>query len=193
VSAGKIALVLGCLVALGQTAFAESPREFAHRFYSLWRHWEIRGVPEPKESGLIAPYVSSELLKIFAEVDRQSAGDARLHPWDPKHPEDAIKGIWSKEGDLITGGYEGYTTFAIGRVTRVHHRVAVEVHLEWYVSMGKIYPWTDTVVLDRAGDGWVVADVVFADGDSMVVNLKKELAENGKYLRGARIKSTTRD
>lgn len=191
-STGRITLALGCLFALGQSAFAESPREFAHRFYGLWRRWEIRGVPDTKESQRIAPYMSRELLRLFAEVDRQSAEDGRLHPWDPKHPEDAIKGIWSKEGDLITGVYEGYTTFAIGRVMRVHQRIAVKVHLE-YVTMSKVYPWTDAVVLDWAGGKWVVEDVVFADGDSMVASLKKELAGNEEYLRGARIKSMTRE
>lgn len=50
------------------------------------------------------------------------------------------------------------------------------------VEQGKTYPWTDRVILDRAGDSWVIADIEYVRGGSLVDSIQNELDEIAKYL-----------
>jgi hypothetical protein len=77
--------------------------------------------------------------------------------------------------------WEGISTFAIGRVTRIRGRVAVQAHLE-YIEGGKASPWTDTLVLDRAGSDWVVADILFARGGALVADMREGITETEREL-----------
>jgi len=181
----KRAVLALAFAVLGLPAHAETPRQFAERFYRSYFRWQIRGVPSPAERRRIAPYFSSEILRLYAATDRQSAEFDRLFPFDPKHLEDALKPPWTKEGDPFSDLWEGISTFAIGRVVRVHGRVAVQAHLE-YVAAGKTYPWTDVLLLDRAGAGWVVADILFARGGALIADMKEGIADTDRALHHAR-------
>ena len=177
-----LALVSAALVL---QANAETPRHFAERFYRGYFCWQIRGVPTPAERNRISPFFSSEILRLYAAADRQSAEFERQFPFDPKHPESALKPPWSKEGDPFSDLWEGISTFAIGRVVHVHGRIAVQAHLE-YVVGGKTYPWTDILVLDRAGGEWVVADILFSRGGALLDEMRDGITETESDLRAAR-------
>ena len=166
-------------------AHAETPRQFAQRFYRSTFRWQIRGVPTPAERNRISPFFSAEILHLYAVADRQRSEFMRRFPFVPKNPMFALKPPWCKEGDPFSSTWEGINTFAIGRVSRIASRVAVPAHLE-YVTGNLVSPWTDTLVLDRAGDQWVIADIRFRDGGSLVRDMRKGIAETEQELRGTR-------
>lgn len=163
-------------------AHAEAPREFAERFYRSTFRWQIRGVPSPAERNRNSPFFSAEILRLYSTADRQRTEFIRRHPFDPKHPMNALKPPWSKEGDPFSDVWEGISTFAIGCVTRVRGRVAVKAHVEYGVG-GNSRPWTDTLILDRAGNKWVVADILFAGGGSLVAGMREGITETERDLR----------
>jgi hypothetical protein len=179
------AILALAFVALGIQGHAETPRRFAERFYRAYFRWQIRGVPSAVERRLIAPYFSSKILRLYAATDQQSAEFDRLFPLDPKHPENALKPPWSKEGDPFSDSWEGISTFAVGRVIRVRGHVAVQVHLN-YLKNGKSVPWTDTLVLDHAADHWVIADILFVRGGALIADMQNGIADTSRDLREAR-------
>ena len=174
-----LALASAALVLQAQ---AETPRQFAERFYRSTFRWQIRGVPSPAERNRISPFFSSEILRLYVTADRQRTEFIRRFPFDPKHPMNALKPPWSKEGDPFSDAWEGVSTFAIGRVIRVRSRVAVQAHVE-YIEGGKSSSWTDTLVLDRAGNEWVVADILFAGGSALVADMREGITETERDLR----------
>lgn len=179
----RTALFISIFVLFAWPAHAETPRHFAERFYHSYFRWQIRGVPTPQERKRISPFFSSEILRLYAVADRQRDEFARRFPLDPTNSKHALKGPWSKEGDPFSDTYEGITTFAIGRVTRIGSRVAVPAHLE-YVE-GGTSAWTDTLILDRTADGWVIADIRFAHG-SLVRGMREGISEEEKESRETR-------
>jgi hypothetical protein len=164
---------------------AETPRQFAERFYRGCSRWQIRGVPTPTERARISRFFSAEILHLYAAAERQRTEFERRFPFDPKHPELALKPPWCKEGDPFSATDEGASTFAIGRVTRIGKQVAVQAHLEYTVG-GKSYPWTDTLVLDRASGEWVVSDIRFARGGTLVDGMRAGVTETETELRTTR-------
>jgi hypothetical protein len=169
------------LVALPTYAEADTPRQFAERFYRNYFRWQIRGVPTVEERNRISVFFSSEILRLYAAADRQRTKFERRFPFDPKHPELALKPPWCKEGDPFSDSYEGVSTFAIGLAIPIHGKIEVQAHLE-YVIGTKVYPWTDTLVLDRAGGEWVVSDIRFAGGHSLVADMREGLRETEREL-----------
>lgn len=174
-------VVLLAIITLAPYVRGEEPREFAKRFYRAQLRWKFYGVPTPEESRRISPYFSSEILRLWAVVDRQRDEFNRRFPFDPKQPLLAVKPPWCKEGDAFSDNGEGYSTFAVGRTTSHRGRVTVLVHLEYIAE--KTTSWTDALVLERAGSEWVIADIEFPDGDSLVKNLNKGIETRRKELR----------
>ena len=156
----------------------EDPREFVRRFYSAYKTWPIRGVPLPEDERLISPFCGSEIIRVFRKVDQQRSDWERKFPNDPANP---MKPPWCLEGDVFCGVWEGVTYFSVGRASLVRGRVVVEAHLE-LVEQGKSSPWTDRVILDRAGDSWMVADIEYARGRSLRDSIQRELDDVAKYL-----------
>ncbi len=99
-------------------------------------------------------------------------------PDDPRSP---YKPAWSQQGHVFCDVYEGITNFSVGRQFKNNGRMVVEVDLE-LIEQGKSYTWTDRVVLDRAGPNWVVADVHYSGGGSLLDAIEQELQQNAKYL-----------
>ena len=156
----------------------ESPREFVRRFYSAYKTWPIRGVPLPEQERLISPFCGTAIIRVFRKVNQQRSDWERKFPHDSANP---MKPPWCIEGDVFCDVWEGVTYFSVGRAARVRGRVTVEAHLE-LVEQGKTYPWTDRVILDRAGDSWVIADIEYARGGSLVDSIQHELDDIAKYL-----------
>lgn len=179
----RILVVLLAIITLASRARGEEPREFAERFYRAQLRWKIYGVPTPEESRRISPYFSSEILRVWAVVDQQRNEFNRRFPLDPKQPLLVVKPPWCKEGNVFSSGGEGYSTFAIGRATSRRGRVRVLGHLEFIAGAGETIAWTDTLVLERAGSGWVITDIEFPHGNSLVKNLNKGIATRRKELR----------
>jgi hypothetical protein len=169
------AFVVSAICVIGMSLRAESPREFADRFYRNCTRWKIRGVPTSEERRRISPFFSTEILRLYRIADRQRAEFERRHPIDPKQPLLALKPPWCKEGDPFSGTDEGVSAFAIGNVTRVNGLFAVRINLEYTIG-GKSYPWTDLLLLDRAGKDWVIADIRFKDRNSLVENMREGIA-----------------
>ncbi len=174
-----------CLVALALQAQAETPRQFAERFYRAYFRWEIRGEPNTSERHRISAYFSAEVLQLFRVVERQRTqereGILRKYP-NPNDPNRSRKPIWSKEGDPFSNTYEGISTFAIGRAIIRKGLITVPAHLE-YLSGGHAYAWTDVLILDRAGDSWVVSDIQFKHSGTLMSNLKDKIAREEPYLQ----------
>lgn len=178
-----VILILACLLSISKV-YAESPRQFAERFYRGYQKWNIRGVPSSSQRHLVSGYFGTGPLRLFRAVEdqrsRERAGLARRNRGNPNPP--LVKPLWCAEGDWLSSTDEGITTYAIGRPFVRHGRVNVPAYLEFGVGKAP-YRWTDYLVLDRAGDSWVVADIRFEDGKSLMSGLTEELADNEPYLR----------
>ncbi|OYV00321.1 MAG: hypothetical protein CFE26_24140 [Verrucomicrobiales bacterium VVV1] len=158
----------------------ESPRQFVQRFYTAHRSWPFRGVPYLEQERFISPYCGMEIIRIFRRVNDQRDLEERKFSSDPKNP---YKPAWSQQGHVFCDVYEGITNFSIGRQFTVKGRMVVEAHLE-LVEQGKSYPWTDRVILDRAGRNWVIADIEYSGGGSLLESIEGGLQQNAKYLGG---------
>lgn len=157
----------------------ETPREFVRRFYAAYKTWQIRGVPLPEHERLISPFCGIEIIRVFRRVNEQSDDYERKFPQDPTNP---TKPPWCQEGDVFCNVWEGITHFAIGRATRNRGRVSVEAHLE-IVEGGKTYAWTDRVILDRSGDSWVVSNIEYAGGGSLLTSIQGGLKQVALELK----------
>ena len=111
------------------------------------------------------------MIEVFRRVNEQRLRDEREHPFDPKNP---MKPNWCYEGDIFVGVWEGANYFSIGRVHRRNGRVIVDAHLE--LVIGGRAEWTDHLILDVAGDEWVVSDIEYADGGTLVTGIARQLA-----------------
>jgi len=153
------------------TAVGETPREFVRRFYAASSEWKIRGVPLPEHERLISQFCGIEIIRVFRRVNDQRDLWERRFPHDPSNP---IKPPWCIEKDVFCDNWEGITNYSVGRSLRMRGRIVVEVHLE-FVEQSERYRWTDRVILDRAGDSWVVSDIDYAGGGSLLESTQKEL------------------
>lgn len=175
----RVLLAVAFLASLA-SAVAETPRQFADRFYRAHFRWDVRGAPDKREIQMMSAYFGVETLRLFGAVEDQRHRSRlqvkRKYAGHPNPP--LVKPIWSKEGDCLSSMYEGITTFAIGRPMVRRGRVVVPAHLEY-----DSFAWTDHLMLDRAGDSWVVADIRYTDGKSLVSQLKAKLAHEETYLR----------
>jgi hypothetical protein len=149
----------------------ESPREFARRFYAAYQKWPIRGVPVPEHEDMISPYLSIEIIRAFRRVNEHRRLEAKRY--DPNNP---MKPRWCAEGDVFCDNWEGITRYAIGTAKRFNGRWVVEANLE-YIESGTSYPWTDRLILERAGDDWVVADIEYSRGGTLLTSTLEGLAE----------------
>lgn len=171
-----LAFVIG-LASLHVCPAGETPREFVRRFYAAYKTWEIVCVPENRQEHLISPYCGMEMIRIFRRVNLQR------NAWKLKFPDDAarpVKPPWVQE-DVFTNRYEGATHVAIGKMTKSRGRKVVQANLE-LVDNGVTHSWTDKVILDRPGPSWVIADIEYAGGGTLLSSTERELKEGGKAL-----------
>lgn len=130
---------------------ALSPKEVATRFYSLCHKLKIDGLPNAKQSRLIAPYLSQELQQLIKAARQKQTKFIKEHP-DEKPP-------WV-EGDLFSSSFEGSHGFRVGVPVMQDERAELPVHL-FYRDGKKLVRWTDTLVLTRTNKGWAVSDLLY--------------------------------
>jgi hypothetical protein len=128
----------------------------------------------------VSPFCGIEIIRAFREVNDQRDACERKFPFDPKNP---VKPPWCAEGDVFCSVYEGLSHFAIGRATRVGGRLFVDAHLELVYS-GESSTWTDRILLEQAGGSWVIADIQYAGGESLLTQIRRGLDATAKYLSG---------
>jgi len=175
-------IVLVLLSALAGARAEESPREFARRFYAAYQTWSSRGVPRTKDEGAVSQFMGIEIIRAFRRVNEHRELEAKLY--DPKHP---MKPRWCLEGEVFCDNWEGITHYSVGKVRIEKGRWLVDAHLE-YVEGGKSYPWTDILVLERAGKNWVVADIRYARGGTLLTSILEELVEADKEIPKATLR-----
>lgn len=154
----------------------ETPREFAKRFYAAHQTWSIRGVPTSEDEGIVSQFVGMEIIHAFRRVNKHRELEAKRY--DPDNP---MKPRWCIEGEVFCDNWEGVTYYSIGRSKFEGGRWIVEAHLE-YVERGKSYPWTDILVLDRAGKDWVVADIRYSRGGTLLTSILQDLDEADREI-----------
>ncbi|MGC4015657.1 MAG: hypothetical protein QM755_14215 [Luteolibacter sp.] len=142
---------------------AETPRQFASRFYRSLARLKISGIPDAEKRAELRPFLKSEWLDLL---------EASLAKAEEQAREDSGEKSALPEGDIFTGNSEGFTYFAIGKAVVKGSAASVEIHLE-HVDPGskKSYPWTDTLMLRRDCGSWEIADI----DTHHVGSLEKEL------------------
>lgn len=179
----RLGFLFAALLCGSRTEAGEESREFAGRFYRALNRWGFRGVPLSHNTPRMEPWLGMEAIRVFRRVNEQREQYCRAYPIKPDEPR--VKPPWCLEGDVFCDSWEGFTYFSVGRVHRRGGRLMVNMHLE-YIELGKSYPWTDIVVLDRAGDRWVVADIEFADGGSLLEGIRAKLARVERQIAEGR-------
>ena len=117
-----------------------------------------------------------EIIRAFRRVNEHRELEAKLY--DPKNP---MKPRWCIEGEVFCNNWEGITHYSVGKARIDNDRWTVEAHLE-YVESGKSYPWTDFLVLERAGEKWVVADIRYARGKTLLTSILEDLVEADREI-----------
>lgn len=135
---------------------AESPARTVESFYA----WAIRPAPEDQGHGLAParPFLGPELLLALEAQRNYEKACARLVPADVKpHMLDQSPFFLWPDGAT---SLEATRTVARGNVSRVFAQLA-------YDSLR----WTDTVVLRRENDRWVILDIEWQGGESLTKRL----------------------
>ncbi len=144
-------LIGGLLVILAATSPAQAastPEETVWGLYGVVVTQQVSGLPDARQMQLLRTYLSADLRRLFARAARQQEEFSRRHP-DEKPP-------WV-EGCLFSCSFEGPQRFIVGRPLRAGRFVRVPV-TQW-VGQADEVPWTDTVVLTREQERWVVWDI----------------------------------
>ncbi|MDQ1557646.1 MAG: hypothetical protein QOD32_706 [Pyrinomonadaceae bacterium] len=162
-----LAPLLAVTLASGQTlakppARAESPADFAARFYRTYLKLKMNGLPDDRQYRSLAPLLSPDLRRLIEAARVEQTAAIKAHP-DEKPP-------WI-DGDLFTSLHEGAQSFRVGRPTLRGEYADVPVRLA-YRRRG-VTRWEDTLVLIRTPAGWRVWDIKlngdwqFKNGDSL--------------------------
>lgn len=146
-----LALLLLLSAALANPSEKSSPKEIAAQFYRTCLKLKISGLPNAKETKLLAPFLSQDLQKLMQVAKRKQAKFIKEHP-DEKPP-------WI-EGDLFSSSFEGSHGYRIGTPVLQNARAEVPIH-QFYRDGKKIIRWSDTLILTRTHKGWVVSDILY--------------------------------
>ncbi|MBS1808532.1 MAG: hypothetical protein JST84_10100 [Acidobacteria bacterium] len=146
-----LALLLFASLALANPPVALSPKDVATQFYRTCLKLKISGLPTAKQSKSLAPYLSQDLQQLIKTARQKQTKFIKDHP-DEKPP-------WI-EGDLFSSSFEGSHGFRVGTPVVQEERAEVPIHL-FYRDGKKMIRWTDTLVLTRIGNGWVVSDLLY--------------------------------
>lgn len=140
-----------------------SPKEVATQFYRTYLKLKISGLPNAKQSKLLAPFLSQDLQQMIRVARQKQAKFIKEHP-DEKPP-------WI-EGDLFSSSFEGAHGYRVGTPVIQDTRAEIPIHL-FYRDGKKTIRWTDALVLTRTNEGWVVSDILlkaeweFKSGNSL--------------------------
>lgn len=167
-----VALAVAWAITAVSAAGAESPKAFVKRFYEAANVREIRGVPQPRFESHYSTLCGIEIIRAVRWANREMEAWCA---WADKHRpgENLMKP--HLEENLFEGFSDGPTTWKVGSASSLDGRPVVEVAFEHVeqgkFDHGKVYRWTNQVVLDRAGDTWVVRDILYERGGSLLERL----------------------
>jgi hypothetical protein len=131
---------------------------------------QMSGLPDEDQSKVLFPLLSPDLRRLIEAAQVEQAKDMQEHP-DEKPP-------WI-EGDLFSSLFEGARTFDVGTPVARGDRAVVPVQLTCGEA-DSIVRWSDTLVLVREADQWLVDDILlqgdwdFKSGDSLRQILESE-------------------
>lgn len=122
-----------------------------YRVYSTFHPSD--GIPDDAARAKYAPYVSSQLDRLFADAH---AAEAKFLAANKDTPPII-------EGDLMTSNFEGATSFKIGACAGDAKTGHCAVALTYADADPKNKPlhWTDTVILANSPQGWRVDDIAY--------------------------------
>lgn len=135
-------------------AAARTPTEAASRFYGAYLKLKVRGLPDSAQRKVLWPLLSEDLRRMFDIAKQEQERFIKENP-EEKPP-------WI-EGDLFSSLFEGASAFRVGPATVHGGRTEVAIYLA-YREGGDTVRWTDTLILTRTKDGWLVWDIIF-NGD----------------------------
>jgi hypothetical protein len=146
--------VLSALLA-GSPALAggDSPSAVTKAFYDAYLKAKVSGIPDAKARAPFTPLISSKLDKLLADADAAE----QLHFRLTKNEEPPLV-----EGDPFSSLFEGATSYKLGACTEKAAAATCPVELTYVGNAGdKPVLWTDTAMLVKQGDDWVLDDIVF--------------------------------
>lgn len=142
--------IFGFLAFAGAVQAAETdPARAAQHFYDTLRAQRVEGLPKDKVLDDLVPLMTPELVQLIQEAARIQAVFIKNNP-DEKPP-------WI-EGDLFGSLFEGAQQHTIGNALAKEGWAEVPVTMV-YSSGGESVRWTDTLILRRSPQGWLVDDV----------------------------------
>lgn len=147
--------MLFALAACGQKPAIEPPEKAAAAFYDVYLHVSPRvgGVPDEAARAKFAPVISDKLEKLLADAE---AAETR-HREATQNSEPPFM-----EGDPFTSLFEGASSFKIGTCAVVDETAQCPVDLTYSdPSGGEPASWTDTALLVKQDQGWVVDDIAY--------------------------------
>jgi hypothetical protein len=145
----RVGLVGLALLGACGTASVPDPSPAVARFYATYLSSGVTGVPDSARLAALAPFLSDTLRALLAGAARLRDEAARRVP-DEKPP--------FADGDPFSSLFEGPTGAAIegrdsaGGVQRVVVRLT-------YHHADPVTRWTDTAVVVRKRDRWVIDDI----------------------------------
>ncbi|HET7042690.1 MAG TPA: hypothetical protein VFI13_11745 [Gemmatimonadales bacterium] len=128
----------------------ESPVAVVESLYSTEMFAPIRGLPTADQARHLAPFLGDSLNRLLERAQAIQDSEARAHPDE--------KPSWA-DGDLFTSLFEGPTSFyALAPARGTPIKVPVRFTRD---DNGQRLEWTDTALVARRGDTWVIEDVLY--------------------------------
>lgn len=139
----RIVIVLLVALAINVAFPGEGgPTDVVFKFYATYQSLgHIGGLPPDAELAKLAPFFTPRLRGLIAGARRVQTEFARDHP-DEKPP--------FVDGDMFSSLFEGFTTFEVGRVTKLPHgayRVEVRFSHRDEAHATAVTSWKDAVLL----------------------------------------------
>lgn len=175
-----LALAVIFLSAQG-VAGTSSPDDVAQEFYS----WILSqpdvgsGLPTAKEQERLTTFFSPALLHL---LETASAMEKRCiennTPGDKPH---------IIEGNVFVGHYEGATEIIVGKSRNEGKNSIVESRLFSIDARfpkshkHRVYTWVDQLIINQYGDKWLVSNIKFEAGESLVSFLDEYLKTGAEW------------
>ena len=145
------------IVSLLLTAFPALPREssqpdapaIAKLFYETLLKLNPNGLPTEEQMKQLGPLLSKELNNLIAAARKEQQKFIKDNP-DEKPP--------FIEGNLFGSMFEGMHSFSLGQPAFNDEKASIPAYLE-YREGQTVVKWIDVIVLEKAGEQWLVADI----------------------------------
>ena len=167
---------------MAQPAQAQVPTPAAEEALRTFYSWVLahpsRALPSPSERTALGKVLTPRLLQLLKDA---SATESRCVKAAPKGEKPDIV-----EGDLFVGNYEGATEVAYGNQRQDGESLTVDMDLVYVdprfpkAHKHRVVAWKDQLRLRRFDGHWLVNDVQFPQGRSLVAGLNEYIAEGAR-------------